>query len=171
MNTPGKVKERAPENRQLLRRVQECSHIICVRALFTPPTPAKSSTPWGCDYLNLRSPLVQWGLLILDETSVRTVKVREVRAKPFQGPESCFESHILPGVCAPAISQPLSGCAPDTLSQTLDLSDGCSLLWPYLQPFAGLYVETGGLRLCSPFQCSIQRRNCGWKSFVWMKKS
>lgn len=141
MNTPGKVKERAPENRQLLRRVQECFHIICVRALFTPPTPTKSSTPWGCDYLNLRSALVQWGLLILDETSVRTVKVRELRAKPSQGPESCFEAHILPGVCAPAISQPLSGCAQDTL-----------------RPWTSLMAAVCSAPTCSPLQASMLRQ-------------
>lgn len=92
----------------------------------------------------------------------------ELHEKPSLGPEGCFEAQS-PAWCLCPSHQPVAVwlC---TLGHNLHLSDGCSLLWPYLLCGGKASVRCSGLRLCSHFQCSTQRRNYGRKSLDAKKK-
>lgn len=93
----------------------------------------------------------------------------ELHEKPSLGPEGCFEAQS-PAWCLCPSHQPVAVwlC---TLGHNLHLSDGCSLLWPYLLCGGKASVRCSGLRLCSHFQCSTQRRNYGRKSLDAKKKN
>lgn len=121
----------------------------------------------------------------------------ELCDKPSQGLESCFEAQSCPvSVPQPSSSHGLAAhqtpsVRPWTCLMAAGWSGptcsvgGAALCWLLLFlsnlscPDKCLTsswtlqasVLRQGLRLCSYFQYSIQRRNCGWKSSVWVKKT